>query len=52
MSSKPIGTVLEHPCPECGFVVHWEWIPREENKVADQLSVKALEEIGITRRKR
>lgn len=31
----------------CSFEVRWEWVPREQNTRADELSKLALAEIGI-----
>jgi ribonuclease HI len=36
----------------CSFSLSWRWIPREENAEADALSMRALSEIGINRRRR
>lgn len=32
---------------KCTFEVRWEWVPREQNTRADELSKQALAEIGI-----
>lgn len=43
---------LKELLTECTFEVVWEWVPREQNAIADRLSVEALEAVGIRRRER
>ena len=31
----------------CSFEIFWEWVPREQNSIADRLSKKALRHHGI-----
>lgn len=38
---------LQRLLTTCDFKVHWEWVPREQNTYADDLSKRALAEIGI-----
>ena len=46
----PLYHRLKKLVAKCEFEIQWEWIPRNQNKIADALSVKALEEHNIRRK--
>lgn len=36
----------------CSFEIHWQWVPRDQNSVADDLSKQGLAKLGIQPRRR
>lgn len=41
---KVIATEIQKLLKDSQVQIHYEWIPREKNKVADELSNKAMDE--------
>lgn len=48
----PVHDRLVALIERCPFKVYWHWIPREDNGEADALSLRALADVGIRRRRR